>query len=250
MSAVEKYEPQEDRPGAMVVHTPMDMIQIALSNSSAPEIMSKLFDLQERWEKNQGRKAFDAAMADAKAEFEPILKNRAVDFTSTKGRTNYKFEDMAQIEKQVGPVLAKHGISYRYRVESEPNSPVRVTCVVAHRDGHSEETSLTAGRDDSGNKNSIQAVGSAITYLQRYTLKAALGLAVSNDDDAGKADQQVVKTISEDQEILLREMLESINGDEKKLVSGLRIEHLADLPANRFANVKAMIQKRIHEELK
>ena len=49
-----------------------------------------------------------------------------------------------------------------------------MTCVVSHRLGHSEENTLTAGRDESGNKNNIQAVGSTITYLQRYTLKAAL----------------------------------------------------------------------------
>jgi hypothetical protein len=45
---------------------------------------------------------------------------------------------------------------------------------------------LRAGADQSGAKNSIQAIGSTISYLQRYTLKAALGLAAANDDD-GKA---------------------------------------------------------------
>ena len=55
-----------------------------------------------------------------------------------------------------------------------------MTCVLSHRDGHFEETTLTAGRDDSGKKNAIQQVGSTITYLQRYTLKAALGLAAAS----------------------------------------------------------------------
>jgi hypothetical protein len=32
-------------------------------------------------------------------------------------------------------------------------------------------------------KNSLQAIASTTTYLQRYTLKLALGLSVSHDDD-------------------------------------------------------------------
>ena len=40
------------------------------------------------------------------------------------------------------------------------------------------------GADQSGNKNGFQAIGSAVTYLQRYTLKSALGLSAEVDDDA------------------------------------------------------------------
>jgi hypothetical protein len=79
----------------------------------------------------------------------------------------------------VTPILGKYGLSYRYRVSSNVNEPIVVTCVVSHKDGHFEETTLLAGRDDSGNKNSIQQVGSTLTYLQRMTLKAALGLAAA-----------------------------------------------------------------------
>jgi hypothetical protein len=63
-------------------------------------------------------------------------------------------------------------------------------CIVEHRDGHSEDTSLTAQPDNSGKKNSIQAIGSTITYLQRYLLKLALGIAASKDDDANSAGGQ------------------------------------------------------------
>jgi hypothetical protein len=59
-----------------------------------------------------------------------------------------------------------------------------VTCIIAHSAGYSEENSLSAPFDPSGNKNPLQAIGSAQTYLQRYTLKAALGLAAAKDDDA------------------------------------------------------------------
>lgn len=165
--------------------TPMRLLEIATQQGADIDKLGKLMDLQERWEKNTARKAFDAAVSAAKAEIPVISKNREVDFTSSKGRTNYRYEDFAEVARTLDPILSKHGLSYRFRTSSAANEPVTVTCILAHRDGHSEENSLSAGRDESGNKNSIQAIGSTITYLQRYALKAALGVAASVDDDAG-----------------------------------------------------------------
>jgi hypothetical protein len=142
-------------------------------------------NLQERWEANQARKAFDDAMAAAKAEIPTINKNRMVDFTGKTGvRTHYRHEDLGEIARTVDPILAKHGLSYRFRTASPVGEPVTVTCVISHRDGHSEENTLVGPRDESGNKNAIQSIGSTLSFLQRYTLKAGLGLAASYDDEA------------------------------------------------------------------
>jgi hypothetical protein len=73
-------------------------------------------------------------------------------------------------------------LSYRFRSDQTGNK-LRVTCRVSHADGYGEDTTLEAANDESGSKNPIQAVGSTAVYLQRYTLKLALGLAASNDDD-------------------------------------------------------------------
>lgn len=163
--------------------TPAQMLAIAVQQGADLEKLEKLMDLQERWEKNQARKAFDAAISAAKPKIKPILKNREVDFTSARGRTNYVYEDFAQVALQVDPVLADHGLSYRFRSKQE-DKLMTLVCVLSHREGHSEETTLCASNDESGNKNSIQAVGSVATYLQRYTLKLALGLAAAKDNDA------------------------------------------------------------------
>jgi hypothetical protein len=60
---------------------------------------------------------------------------------------------------------------------------VKVTCILSHKDGHREETTLSGPFDHSGNKNAVQAIGSGVAYLQRYTLKAAVGVAAGHDDD-------------------------------------------------------------------
>ena len=60
-----------------------------------------------------------------------------------------------------------------------------MTCVLTHVLGHSERVPMQSGRDESGGKNSIQGLGSTVTYLQRYTLLAATGMAVKGPDNDG-----------------------------------------------------------------
>lgn len=223
--------------------TTLDMLNTAVASGASMEVMERLMALHERWESSQARKAFDNAMADAKAEIPPILKNREVDFTSSKGRTHYRHEDLGEIARTVDPILAKHGLSYRFRTTSEANQPVSVTCIVAHRDGHSEANTLSAGRDESGNKNTIQAVGSTITYLQRYTLKAALGLAASNDDDgraAGGASEPSQAISTEQRDELLR-LIEDTATDVALFCRYYKIEAVPDLPAAKFETAKSQL---------
>lgn len=239
MSNVVPIEQSSQVPSVM---TPMDMLNQAVAKGADITVLEKLMGLQERWEANQARKSFDEAMAAAKAEIPTIVKNREVDFTSSKGRTNYRHEDLAEIARTVDPILSKHGLSYRFRVTSNINEPVTVTCIISHRAGHSEETTLSAGRDDSGNKNSIQAVGSAITYLQRYTLKAALGLAASNDDDGESVETPAY--ISRDQLTRLVDLADGVGADKEKFCKYLRVGSLAEIPAVQFDHAVKLLEAK------
>lgn len=158
-----------------------DMVGRAVEQGATMEVLEKLLALQERWEANQARRAFEEAITAAKAHMPIIAKNRTVSYGGA-GKTSYKHEDLAEIARTVDPVLGEHGLSYRFRT-NQIDGRVSVTCIVSHRDGHSEENTLSSGYDTSGSKNPIQAIGSAVTYLQRYALKAALGLAASDEDD-------------------------------------------------------------------
>jgi hypothetical protein len=163
--------------------SPMTVLQQAIAGGAGIDVLERLLVLQERWEATQARKDFDAAMAALRADLPTIVKTREVDFSTAKGRTHYRYEDLACVTEAVSPAMAAHGLSFRWQTDSSAPGAIRVTCVVSHAAGHVELTTLSCANDDSGNKNDIQAIGSAVTYLQRYTLKAALGLAASADDD-------------------------------------------------------------------
>lgn len=225
--------------------TPMEMLGFALERGSDLSVLEKLMDLQERHEKSEARRAFDAAMADAKAEIPTIKKTRKVGFESRNGgaRTDYMHEDLATIANVVSPILSKHGLSYRFRTHYEPGQPVSVTCIISHKLGYSEENTLPGPPDSSGNKNSIQAIGSTVTYLQRYTLKAALGLAVEANDDDGQA-AGGNDAITEEQAAELRKLAEQNGADLEKFCAYMKVEAIPDIRAKDFNNALAALKKK------
>lgn len=239
MTVVAKIEKTEQRMPAV---TPMQMLQIAIEQNADMEKLQKLMDLQERWEANQARKAFDAAISAAKSEIKPIIKNREVDFTSQKGRTRYDYEDLAQIAEHVDPILSRYGLSYRHRSKQD-GKKLSITCIVSHRDGHFEETTLSADNDDTGNKNNIQGIGSTATFLQRYTLKLALGLAAAKDDDARTASQH--PRITADQALNVRALMGEVKADEAKFLRYLKVDSIENIPAQALKHaISALEAKR------
>jgi hypothetical protein len=221
-----------NEPTAVSVMTPMDMLNKAVAQGADINVLEKLMGLQERWEANQARKSFDEAMAAAKAEIPAIVRNRA-------GHNSKKYADFAAIAAVVDPILSRHGLSYRFR--SAQDERINVTCVLSHKAGHSEETTLAAPADTTGNKNAVQAIGSTLTYLQRYSLVQALGLAASDDDD-GRAGG--TKSITEEQVGELTAMLESSGADKARFLKYFKIERLPDLPAKEYQTAVTMLNAK------
>lgn len=172
--------------------TPMDMLAAAVSQGADMEKLQKLMDLQERWEANNARKAFVAAMSQFKSEPIKILKSKDVNIP---GGAKFSHATLADVVDGVCSALSKYGLSHKWETKQEGDQ-ITVTCIVTHRDGHTERTSLTARPDDSGKKNSIQQIASTVTYLERYTLMAATGLAAKDMDDDGRgAGKKPVETV-------------------------------------------------------
>lgn len=172
--------------------TPMDLIQLAVDKGADIDKLEKLMDLKLRWDAAEAKKAYHAAMNAFKADPPEIVKNHTVSF----GNTTYDHATLDNVCKQVTAGLSKHAISHRWKIE-QLEGVVRVTCILTHAQGHSEETTLSAGPDVSGSKNAIQAIGSAVTYLERYTLLAATGLAAKNGDNDGQTEKPGMENLDE-----------------------------------------------------
>jgi ERF superfamily len=165
--------------------TPMTMLSMAVSQGADLDKLEKLMALQERWEKNEARKAFSEALTAFKESPLIIDKDRHVKFNTSKGITEYDHATLGNICNIIGSELSKHGLSYRWNTEQNEGK-IKVSCILMHIKGHSESISLEANADESGGKNSIQAIGSTVSYLQRYTLLAITGTATQEQDDDGR----------------------------------------------------------------
>ncbi|MGN6095458.1 MAG: ERF family protein [Bosea sp. (in: a-proteobacteria)] len=217
--------------------TPLSLLSSALDRGVDEHVLSQLIDLHERGRADDARRAFEAGLTAAKAELPVIAKTQIASI----GSKHYRHEDLAEIARAIGPILAQHGLAYRFRSNSD-GERVTITCVISHRDGHSEENSLSAGADHSGDKNPIQAIGSTLTYLQRMTLKAALGLAAADDDD-GKA-AGAAETITRQQTRELLALIDEVGGEREALLRFFKIKALAELPARRFRQALVMLNAK------
>jgi len=187
--ALEPATEQATQPQRTMVTTPTpaDLLVMAMSQGANLDQMERLMAMNERWEANQAKKAFDLAMSGFKAETVEILKRKRVHFQTAKGSTSYNHAELSDVTDAAIPAMAKHGLSNSWDIDQTEGGWIAVTCVITHSQGHSKTVTLRSQKEDSGTKNSIQAVASAITYLQRYTLLAALGLATKGMDDDGRS---------------------------------------------------------------
>jgi hypothetical protein len=210
--------------------TPMDMLAKAVQGNVDPQVLKQLLDLQERWQANIALVAFDEAIAAAKQEIPVVVKNRT-------GHNNKKYADFSAYVEVVDPVLSKHGISYRFRTTQNDNR-ITVTCVLVGH-GHHEENSLSGPADKTGSKNEIQAIGSTLTYLQRYTLVQALGLAAAEDDDGGAGE-----TINDEQFNTLNQLIGTTHASYADFCKLLKVDDLANLPARQFDSAVALLKAK------
>jgi hypothetical protein len=107
------------------------------------------------------------------------------DMTVSYKQTRYNHASLANVAGMINSALGEHGLSAAW-VTGQKEGMVHVTCKITHILGHSELTELFAAPDATGSKNSIQAIGSTVSYLQRYTILALTGLATGEHDNDGQ----------------------------------------------------------------
>lgn len=152
--------------------------RLATNKDVDVEKLQRLIDMQERILKHNAEAAFNAAFAEMQAQI-PTIAERGV---TDKGRYA-TFEDIVE---GVRPVLQQFGFSLSFRTEWPDKKTVKVFGILTHRDGHSRASEFMADADQSGSKNAIQALGSAVSYGRRYTTRDLLNIASRDEDDDGE----------------------------------------------------------------
>lgn len=249
--AQELQQPQQTALGENGAHhmDAMTLVGQAVANGAQVEQVDKLIELVKFNDDREALRAFNRAFTDAQKEFPNVKK--------TKQAHNSKYAPLDEEVRQMKPVLSAHGFSFRHEVSENDNNSITVRCILAHRDGHSESATLTGPADNSGKKNSIQAIGSSVTYLRRYTFEAVTGLVTTDqDDDAQTANQPAsVEKITEEQANQIYAALDEMGKTKDKFINAFRINASApnikmieDIPASGFQAAMQMIQNQRKRE--
>jgi len=228
------------------------LIELAISSHADVDRLDKLLDLKERYDREEARKQFTAALALFKSEDVQISKDKGVGYSDNKGNwIGYKHASLGNVVNTAVPHMSRHGLSHRWNVV-QADGIITVTCILTHQGGHSEAVSMFAAPDDTGKKNSIQQVASTVTYLERYTFLSITGLAVEDqlDDDGAKAAPAPVELITEEQAMTIHAMITDNDIDMDIFLRWLantaaRAGTIEDIPAPFYDKVITKIEATI-----
>ena len=222
----------------------MAMIERAVLDPSYDvEKLKALLAIKKEWEADEARKAFAAAKVAFRAEAPTVTKDKHVGFESRKtdSKTDYWHATLGNIVDTVAPLLAKHGLAHSWTPHQDDNGMINVTCTLTHVMGHSESVTMRAHADTTGNKNAIQAIASAKTYLERHTFTAITGTATADQDDDGEG---TTPMIDDKQKAELIDLIKKSGADTAKYLGHMQVRSLDELPAARFPPArKALLEK-------
>lgn len=174
------------------------------------------------------------------------------------GRVANGYAKLGRIQSIVDPIMARHGLAYRWdrKIEGER---VWVVFIVEHENGTEEERSrmLDAVDEAAMNKQgkpirpALQDVGSGDSYISRYTLCRGLKIRLADDGDDDGASSGGVEVITDEQHAVLTDMAGELpDEDVETMMNWLKakgIGSLAELPAPMFDNVKAGFKRALEK---
>lgn len=226
------------------------IVAAAMDKDLDTDKLDKLLNIQLKHEQNEAKKHFYKDLSLFKSKAPQIDKNATVSYGAGKGgATRYNHATLGYVMAKVTPLLSEHGLNLTWRVKDE-GQQISVKAILAHQLGHQEETTLTAPVDNSGSKNPIQAKKSTVTYLERITGMAILGLAEHDADTDAITDNSIDSMpITESQAENLIAAAEVLGRTEDKLVSfinakrKLSMNKIADLPDQYYEETISMLKK-------
>ena len=169
------------------------LLQLAIERNAGAEQFAMLVDAITKPRREDARLQFEAALGQFKSDLPSIFKTKKVSFPNKDGKmTEDSHAELEEATEIIGDSLKKYGLTHTWKPSEGATGRTVMTCVFRHpSSGHVEEMATLGGPPDtSGAKNNVQAIGSTTTYLERYTLLAACGIAPKGIDDDGRTPTQ------------------------------------------------------------
>jgi hypothetical protein len=230
---------------AILDNSPNGLISQALAQSLPIEYLERLMALQERWEKNQAKKAFDEAMSKFQSKC-PIIKKTKNGARTKSGTIISKYAPIEKIVEQTKDLISECGFSYLVKTPAFTVVSVEVSVEVRHKLGHSEISTVTFPLiSKTGDIMSApQVVAGSVTFAKRYAFCNAFGIMTMDEDKDGQQPQEKKEEIPDPQEkidwgklIQNCQTLKELNAVWKRMSEKEQAEHKAS-----FTKIKTFIE--------
>lgn len=182
--ATELKEPDSE---AMVPRGDVDLLMVEAIKTGNIEVMERVMAIRRELKAEAAREAYFAAMAQFQSEC-PVIKRTKPVYDKNKTYILYHYAPLDQIEKEVGPIIARHGLSYSFKAhierpaEKDAEADLVMECHVHHDAGHTEISPFRLPiSGDYMNRN--QQRGNTNSYAKRYSFCNAFGIMTEDEDD-------------------------------------------------------------------
>jgi len=172
------------------------------------------------------------ALSDFQSEVPNIKKNST--------GYGYKFADLDEINAIIKPLFKKYGLGYVQPIEG---STIRT--IIFHVE--SGETIESAANIPQGvqlaKMNDFQVLGSAITYLRRYSLSSMLGLIT--DEDADASGEQIKMSPKERADSRQKVWEDGTLARAKTKINQMLTERGYDTAVSKLAFINSVLKKEV-----
>lgn len=244
-----------------VAPPPSNMLQVIAQAVMDPrcdvEKMKALLDMQERIENREAEKAFTVAFNALQSELPIINRDGKIDHSSGDGSgttrsgkraLQTKYATYPNLNRVVGPLMKKHGFTFSTSAEPDPSGAMIVISTLSHIAGDRRKTNFRVTADASGGKNNQQGWGSSQQYGMRYNMIALLNIVTEAKEDAdndGFPPQPEDKPITKQQLQQMVKLSDEAGADKAKFCELMQIDAYADLPASRFNDAMAQLDRKL-----
>ncbi len=123
----------------------------------------------------------------------------------------YKYADLPSIVQTINPILKQSGLCFT-KLTGGGQDEVSVTTILIHnKSGEYFETTISSSlKANTGKMSAIQATGSIITYLRRYSLSSILGIVTDEDIDGHVQKPSINALLDEVRKCKTKEELKSV----------------------------------------
>jgi hypothetical protein len=161
----------------------MSMIErVATTPGIDINVLERLMAMQERILARDAESAFNVAFAAMLKDIPTIIERASTD--------KARYAPLEDIIEAVRPVLSRHGFSLSFQTKWPDQKTVHVLGLLTHVEGHCRTSEFLSAADNSGSKNAIQALASAVSYGKRYTTKDLLCIVTRHEDDDAESSEK------------------------------------------------------------